>query len=256
MSEVLFTREGAVAHVRLNRPSALNALTWDMELRLHEAWLEINADPEIRVAVLSAEGERAFCVGADLNAGVDRPDGLSFGGGLTGIGGPLVKLDKPLIVAVQGYVLGGGFEIAMCADIIVATGSASFGLPETRVGVISHSGAVHRAIRQLPYRIGMAMILTGQRLSAAEAQTYGLVNEVVEFADLTDTAMRWAERVVAVSPLAAQAAKDAAVTGLGLSLEEALASRYPRIDAYQNSNDFAESRAAFAEKRASRWSGT
>src|SRR5690554_1112565 len=114
---------------------------------------------------------------------------MAVGGGLTGIGGPLVKLKKPLIAAVQGYALGGGFELAMCADIIVAANTTQFGLPETKVGIIGECGVVHRAVRQLPYRIAMAMILTGERLGAEDAYRYGLVNEVVEAGQQLNAAM-------------------------------------------------------------------
>lgn len=105
MSDIEFFCEGHVAHVRLNRPKSLNAINSEMDQALHDAWHEINRDPEIWVVVLSAEGERAFCVGADVSGGAERPSRMALGGGLTGVGGPLVKLNKPMIAAVQGYVL-------------------------------------------------------------------------------------------------------------------------------------------------------
>ena len=115
---------------------------------------------------------------------------MALGGGLTGIGGPLVTCEKPMIAAVQGFCVGGGFELAMCADIIVAAETAQFGLPETKVGIIGECGVVHRAIRQLPYHIAMQLILTGERIKADEARHYGLVNEVVQYADLAQAALR------------------------------------------------------------------
>ncbi|HEY1586093.1 MAG TPA: enoyl-CoA hydratase/isomerase family protein, partial [Polyangia bacterium] len=140
MADVELSRDGHVAHVRLNRPKSLNAITHEMDQVLFDAWRDIDADPDVWVAVLSAEGERAFCVGADVSGGAERKRRMALGGGITGIGGPLVTLRKPLVAAVHGYVLGGGFELAMCADIIVTADTAQFGLPETKVGIIGECG--------------------------------------------------------------------------------------------------------------------
>jgi enoyl-CoA hydratase/carnithine racemase len=255
MADIEYSREGHVAHVRLNRPKSLNAISAEMDQALFDAWHEINHDPEVWVVVLSAEGERAFCVGADVGGGTERPTRMALGGGLTGIGGPLVTLKKPMIAAVQGYVLGGGFELAMCADIIVAASTAQFGLPETKVGIIGECGVVHRAIRQLPYHIAMAMILTGERMSAKDVLGYGLVNEVVEPDALMEAASRWAAKITAASPLAVQAAKDAVLQRLGGPLEIALASRFESIEQYAHSEDRIEGRKAFAEKRSPAWRG-
>ena len=255
MSDLEFTREGHVAHVRLNRPKSLNAITQEMDQALFEAWAEINANADIWAVILSAEGERAFCVGADVSAGTDRPSRMALGGGLTGIGGPLVTLKKPMIAAVQGYVLGGGFELAMCADIIVAAKSAQFGLPETKVGIIGECGVVHRAIRQLPHHIALALILTGERMPAEDAARYGLVNQVVEPGELMQAARVWADTLNAASPLAVQAAKAAALGRMGYPLEVALATRFEPIEEYAHSEDRLEGRKAFGEKRAAQWKG-
>ena len=255
MSDLEFYRDGHVAHVRLNRPKALNAITQDMDQALFEAWREINEDGEIWVAVLSAEGERAFCVGADVSGGAERPSRMALGGGLTGIGGPLVTLRKPLVAAVQGYVLGGGFELAMCADVIVAASNTQFGLPETKVGIIGECGVVHRAIRQLPHHVAMALILTGERMPVSAAAQYGLVNQVVDYPELAAAAADWAGRIAAASPLAVQAAKEAALSRLAAPLDVALPTRFESIEAYAESEDRREGRAAFAEKRAPVWRG-
>ncbi|HWI73934.1 MAG TPA: enoyl-CoA hydratase-related protein [Baekduia sp.] len=256
MSDIEFRTEGHVAHVRLNRPSSLNAITPAMDAALRDAWLEINATPDVWVAVLSAEGERAFCAGADVSgeSNGNRPR-MALGGGLTGVGGPLLKLTKPLIAAVQGHVVGGGMELALCADIIVAADTTKFSMPETRVGIIGESGIMHRAIRQLPQRVAMAMILTGERMPAADALHHGLVNEVVAYDELADAAGRWAEKICAASPLAVQAAKDAVLGRLGYPLEVALQTRYEPIEAFAFSADQREGRSAFAEKRAPNWQG-
>ncbi|RQW40035.1 enoyl-CoA hydratase-related protein [Novosphingobium sp. LASN5T] len=255
MADVEFTIEGHVAHVRLNRPQGLNAITQEMDDLLLEAWNTINADPDIWCAVLSAEGEKGFCIGADVSGGAERKTRMALAGGLTGIGGPLVTLKKPLIAAVQGFCVGGGFELAMCADIIVAAETAQFGLPETKVGIIGECGVVHRAMRQLPHHIAMAMILTGERIKADVAERYGLVNEVVPFAELAATAQKWADKINAASPLANQAAKAAALGRLGYPLEVALMTRFEEIEQYAESNDKREGELAGAERRKPVWTG-
>lgn len=255
MADVEFSREGHVAHVRLNRPKSLNAITGEMNHLLHDAWTEINSDPDIWVAVLSAEGEKAFCAGADVSGDAEPTGRIAFGGGLTGVGGPLLTLKKPLVAAVHGYVLGGGFEMVMCADVMVAASNTQFGMPETKAGIMGESGIMHRAIRQLPHRIAMTMILTGERMPVKDALNFGLVNEVVEPADLMAAAQRWTEKLCAASPLAAQAAKAAVLSRLDMPLEVALATRYEPIEAYAFTADRLEGRKAFAEKRKPQWQG-
>lgn len=254
--ELLFEVRDHVAYLTLNRPKALNAISHDLDVELARAWDTVDDDPDIWVAVLAASGEKAFCAGGDISGGTDMDASrLALGGGLTGIGGPLRVLRKPLVAAVQGYALGGGFELAMCADIIVAADTAKFGLPEVKAGIIGESGVVHRAIRQLPHHVAMAMILTGDRLPAADALAHGLVNEVVPHDELASAATRWAEKVCAASPLAAAAAKHAVLTGLGGSLENALSTKYEPIEAYATSEDVKEGRAAFGERRTPQWTG-
>lgn len=255
MTDIVFSKTGHLAHVHLNRPQALNAITDAMDDLLFTAWTTINDDPDIWCAILSAEGEKAFSIGADATRRADRKRRMAFGGGLTGIGGPLVTLRKPLIAAVQGFCVGGGFELAMCADIIVAAGTAQFGLPETKVGIIGECGVVHRAMRQLPHHIAMAMILTGERIGADVADRFGLVNEVVPYADLAARANRWADRILAASPLANQAAKAAALGRLGYPLEVALSTRFEEIEQYAESADKREGDIARGERRKPVWTG-
>lgn len=235
--DIVFYHEGPIAHVRINRPDKLNALTDRMERALHAAWTAINEDDSVSCAILSGAGDRAFCVGADMGGEHGNETGIAFGGGLTGIGGPLIELGKPLIAAVQGYCLGGGFELAMCADIIIAADDTVFGLPETKNGIIGHCGVVHRAVRRLPMAIAMGMILAAERLPCQDAARYGLVNEVVPPSGLPDAALRWAQKVAACSPGANRAAKTAAYRGLEMSLPSALSRRYPEIDAF-NENGY------------------
>ena len=254
--ELLFEVEEHVALLTLNRPKALNSISYELDLELAAAWDRIDADPDIWAVVLGAAGDRAFCAGADISGGTDSNAArLALGGGLTGIGGPLRILAKPLVAAVHGHALGGGFELAMCADIIVAADDTKFALPETKVGIIGESGVLHRALRQLPHHIAMAMVLTGERLLAPQALQYGLVNEVVPLEDLAAAARSWADKLCSASPLAVQAAKYAAYRGLSGSLETALSTKYEPIEQYANSEDVKEGRLAFGEKRPPVWTG-
>ena len=255
MADVEFTKDGNVARVHLNRPQGLNAITGKMDELLYDAWAAINADPDIWCAIISAAGEKSFCIGADVSEGPERKTRMALAGGLTGIGGPMVTLKKPLIAAVQGFCVGGGLELAMCADIIVAADTAQFGLPETRHGIIGECGVVHRAIRQLPHHIAMAMILTGERINAAAAAQYGLVNEVVAYDSLADAATKWAGKITKCAPRANYAAKAAALGRLGYPLEVALMTRFEEIEQYAESGDVRERNAAAAEGRKPVWTG-
>jgi enoyl-CoA hydratase/carnithine racemase len=255
MADVEFFKDGHIAHVRLNRPQGMNAITQEMDNLLCDAWHTINDDPQIWTAILSAEGEKAFCIGADVSGGAERKMRMALAGGLTGIGGPLLKLKKPLVAAVQGFCVGGGFELAMCADIIVAADTVQFGLPETKVGIIGECGVVHRAVRQLPYHIAMAMIFTGERIKADTAERFGLVNEVVPYANLNATAQKWADKINVASPLANQAAKAAVVGRLDHPLEVALMTRFEEIEKYAETADKREGEKAAAERRKPVWTG-
>ncbi|MCE0761990.1 enoyl-CoA hydratase-related protein [Pseudonocardia kujensis] len=254
MEDLLVEHWGHVARVTIDRPKALNAVTVAMDLELARIWDVLDPDPGVRVIVLRSSGDRAFCAGGDVREEGARPR-IALGGGLTGVGGPLRTLRTPLVCAVQGYALGGGFELAVCGDVIVAADTARFGITEARIGNLAEVGPVHRAVRQLPQRVAMGMILTGEHLTADHALAHGLVNEVVPAAELHAAADRWAERIAECSPLAAQAAKDAALSRVGWPLEIALSTRYEPIEQYATSHDRAEGLAAFAERRAPLWEG-
>lgn len=255
MADVELSLDGSMARVHLNRPGARNALTPEMDVLLSGMWHEINGDPDIWTVLLTAEGEEAFCIGADLSEPRERTARLAIGGGLTGIGGPLLRLKKPMVAAVQGFCVGAGFELAMCADIIVAADTAQFGLPETKHGIIGECGVVHRAVRQLPHHIAMAMILTGERIGAKTAEQFGLINEVVTPDRLLAAALAWVSKINKASPLANQAAKAAVVGGLAMSLEAALRTRFEEIESYASSADAGEREAALDEGRRPIWTG-
>lgn len=256
MTHVVFSIDGPVARVHLNRPEALNAITPAMDELLAAAWEQINASDTIRVALLTAEGSRAFCAGADVAAGLPGGPSHAFGGGLTGIGGPLVTLAKPLVAAVRGHAVGGGFELAMCADVLLIDGSALFSLPEVGRGFIAHSGVLHRAVRKLPLNVAMDLILTGRRLDAEEAHGLGLASRLTAPDDLLPAALQVCEAIASSPPLAVRAALEAVREGMDLSLEAALGRTYVAIENFQASGDAQEAVAALRERRTPSWSGS
>jgi len=249
-------RDGRVLVVTIDRPEVMNALHPPANRELGEAFDAFAADPELWVAILTGAGERAFSAGNDLKFQA------SSGGRLeippAGFGGLTSRFDlaKPVIAAVNGVALGGGFEIALACDLIVASETASFGLPEPRVGLAALAGGLHRLPRQIPQKQAMGMLLTGRRLSAREAFALGLVNEVVPGAELLPAARRWADAILACSPISVRTSKQVVAQGLRFaSLEEAMSQRYDTIRELVLSEDFQEGPRAFAEKRKPRWKG-
>ena len=245
--------EGRVRIVTLNRPEVMNALHGDAHHELHEVWNEFAARDDLWVGIVTGAGDRAFSAGNDLKvqaSGKRRPWAGSGFAGLT----HRFDLDKPLIAAVNGWAMGGGFEIALACDIIVASENALFALPEPRVGLIAGAGGVHRLPRQIPQKLAMGMILTGRRVPASEGLTLGFVNEVVPVGQALAGAKRWAAQILECSPMAVRASKQAAMRGLGeASVAAALGNVYPAQVANSTSADFVEGPKAFAEKRKPQW---
>ncbi|HUX85954.1 MAG TPA: enoyl-CoA hydratase-related protein, partial [Chloroflexota bacterium] len=157
--------------------------------------------------------------------------------------------------AVNGYAVGGGLELALACDVIVAAEHAQFGLPEPRRGLIAGAGGVHRLLRQVPWKLAMGLIVTGKLISAAEAYRIGLVNEVVPKTDLSAAVDRWVGDILAAAPLAVQASKQAALDGADWPLEIAMSRSYPLQQQLRESEDFLEGPRAFAAKRKPRWQG-
>lgn len=250
-----------IAYVTINRPERLNALHPPANSELLEVFTEFNNDPDLWIAILTGNGERSFSAGNDLrytaehDQNRDRP-GASVGrapfGGITSH----FECWKPIIAAVNGYALGGGFELAMACDIIIAADHAEVGLPEPRVGLYAGAGGVHRLPRHIPIKIAFGMMLTGKRIGAKEAQHLGLVNEVVPLADLMATAERWASEILECAPLSVRASKQMALQGLDWPLDVAFSRTYSEQQKQIGSNDRIEGPRAFSEKRTPNWTGT
>jgi crotonobetainyl-CoA hydratase len=248
-------REGRVLVVTLQRPEVMNAIHPPAAWELSEVLDEFAADPELWVAILTGAGDRAFCAGNDLKY---QASGQPMSWPASGFGGITSRFDlwKPIVCAVNGLALGGGFEIVLACDIVVASERASFGLPEVRVGLAALAGGLHRLPREVPLKRAMGMILTGRRIDAAEAHALGLVNEVVAPGDLMPAARRWADEILEAAPLSVRASKQTVLRGLGhASLAEALSAHYPAMSEMVRSQDFVEGPRAFAEKRKPRWQG-
>jgi enoyl-CoA hydratase/carnithine racemase len=255
-------REGRLTIVTLNRPEVMNALHAPAHIELAEVFDGFAADPEQWVAIVTGAGERAFSAGNDLKV-------TAAGGGSTGTILPrhgsgfagLVSrfdLDKPLIAAVNGIAMGGGFEIALACDIILAADSAVFALPEPRVGLAALAGGLHRLPREIGTKRALGMILTGRRVGAAEGKELGFVNEVVPKAQLMTRAKELAAQIMDLSPMSVRASKQAVYRGLEEpSIAAALNHQndYPAIAAMYRSEDLREGPRAFAEKRPPQWKG-
>jgi len=256
---VIYEKKGHVAYVTLNRPARMNALDAHSHVELIEIFDNFERDADAWVAIITGAGDRAFCAGNDLKAtaeasanGERRVDSSSRFAAIT----RGYRCPKPLIAAVNGVAAGGGFEIALACDIVIAAETARFGLPEPRVGLIAGAGGIHRLSRQIPFKQAMGMLLTGRLVSADEGHRLGFLNEVVPAAELMQAAERWARDILECSPLLLQLTKEAALDGLGFTVEEAMArdwkERIPRMLASQ---DYIEGPKAFAEKRKPVWTG-
>lgn len=250
-------REGHVTIITLNRPDVMNALHSPAHFEMHEALDAFAADPEQWVGIITGAGERAFSAGNDLK---HQATGGEMRSPPTGFAGLTSRFDlnKPLIAAVNGVAMGGGFEIALACDIIVAAESAVFALPEPRVGLAALAGGLHRLPRAIGVKRAMGMILTGRRVTAAEGETLGFVNEVVPASELMPAARRWAAQIAELSPMSIRASKEAVFKGLDEpTLEAAIRgqNRYPAVSALFSSEDFVEGPMAFSQKRAPNWKG-
>jgi crotonobetainyl-CoA hydratase len=256
MENIRIDTAGGVTTITLARPASLNAITPAMHDELEAAFNAFAADPAQEICVITGEG-RGFCAGSDLKA-------VAAGGHRSypahGYAGLIERFDcpKPFIAAVNGVAMGGGLEIALACDLIIAAESASFALPEPLVGAVALGGGLHRLARQIGMKPAMGMILTGKRVSADEGQRLGFVNEVVADADLVAATHRWCADILNCSPMSVWASKETVLRGLDEpSLAAAMAAQasYPAFAAWRNSDDAREGPRAFAEKRSARWQG-
>ena len=255
---VAFSVEDRVARVTLDRPDRMNAVDAETEAELEAIWSEIERRDDISCVVLTGAGESAFCAGADLKGG-SGSSGVDYWavGRENGFGGLAFRrsLDVPVIARVNGYALGGGFEMVLGCDIVVAVETARFGLPEARVGRMPLDGGMILLQRKIAFNRAMAVMLTGRQFSANEMAGFGIVNEVVPAAELDAAVDRWVSDIVACAPLSLRAIKQTVNRTAHLNPAEAQALRTPALIKALKSEDAMEGVAAFKEKRAPIWRG-
>ncbi|MEM7221876.1 MAG: enoyl-CoA hydratase-related protein [Pseudomonadota bacterium] len=263
---LIVERNGKVLEITMNRPP-VNAINSDLSDRMYEAFCTLRDDPALTLGLVTGTGERCFSAGWDLKEVTARADevenvaqlGVTPGGfaGYT----EMWDLNKPVIAAVNGATIGGGFEVALAADIILAADHVEFWLPEMERGLLADAGAIQRLPRRVPYNVAMELLYTGRRLSAQEAKHWGLVHEVLPLADLMPRARELAQQIAEGAPLALQALKEVVPAIVDMPLKEAFAClkpgqcELPLYNKMMASEDFLEGPRAFAEKRKPVWKG-
>ncbi len=253
----LTERRGNTLIVTINRPEARNAVNQAVSIGVGDALQLAQDDPEIRAVVITGAGDKSFCAGADLKAisrgeNIFHPDHPEWGFA----GFVQHFIDKPVIAAVNGTALGGGTELALASDLVVAQASAQFGLPEVKRGLIAAAGGVFRIVDQLPRKIGMQLLVTGEPISAEEGARWGLINEVVPDGTVLQAALALAERIAANAPLAVQASKRVALgvdEGAITAEKESWKRSNREMRVVFSSEDAMEGPMAFAQKRAPVW---
>lgn len=255
---ITVTTAGHITRVTLNRPEVLNAINQQMHDELQYAFDRFAAADEQYLCVVAGAGERAFSAGSDLKAiaKAGKPNVYPA----SGYAGLIERfdLDKPLIAAVDGVAVGGGFELALACDILIATRRSRFGLPEPLVGAVALGGGMHRLARQVGLKQAMGMILTGDIVDAEEGFRMGFVTQLVAHGELDAAVTRWCDKILRCAPLATRASKQTVMRGLDEpSLQQAMARQetYSAFKAWYQSTDRLEGAEAFAEKRPPRWQG-
>jgi crotonobetainyl-CoA hydratase len=261
--EVRTVRRGHVLEITLDRPK-VNAIDIKASHALGEAFVLLRDDPNLRVGIVTAAGDKMFSAGWDLKAAHDQGEvgrwwHLDYGPGKFAGLTELWDLNKPVIAAINGLALGGGFELAIACDLLICAEHAEFALPELPIGIIPDSGGIQRVPRRLPYNVALEMLLLGRRMGAAEAKQYGMVNAVVPKEKLMETARSWADSIAAGAPLTIQALKEALRAFEELSIRQAFeATRrgdLPAVERALDSEDAKEGVRAFAEKRKASFKG-
>ena len=258
--KILYEKDGRLALITINRPDRLNAVDPQTSYELHSAFCDFRDDAELWVAILTGAGDRAFSTGNDLVAMAEMMSGKGggtremlrapFGGITRGF-----ECWKPIIAAINGYCLAGGLEIAICCDIRVAAEHARFGVPEVTRAIIPGAGGTQRLPRMLPNGIALELLLTGGHFDAQWALRYGLVNYVVPADQVLPKARALAQAICENGPLAVRAAKESALRGLKLSLEEGLRQELELSRRVQATDDAREGPLAFAQKRRPEYKG-
>jgi crotonobetainyl-CoA hydratase len=253
----LAERRGNVLVITINRPEARNAVNGAVSTGVGDALEQAQNDDEVRAVVITGAGDKSFCAGADLKAISRRENLYHPDHGEWGFAGYVHHfIDKPTIAAVNGTALGGGTELALASDLVVACESATFGLPEVKVGLFAAAGGVFRIVHQLPRKIALEMVLTGEPISAAEAAQWGLINQVVPDGTVLEAALALAERVTVNAPLSVQASKRIAYgadDGVIPDEESGWARTQREFGVVLKSEDAKEGPLAFAEKRPPVW---
>jgi len=257
---IIVERKEHLLIVRLNRPEVLNALHPYIQLELGQVFNEFEDDPNAWIAILTGVGEKAFSAGADLKwaATTSAEEQREAYEKVRTQAGYLIRnfrITKPLIAAVNGLAFGGGFELALSCDLIIAAEHATFCLPEPLVGRVPSGGGIHRLVRQIPYHLAMDILLTRKRMTAQDGVQYGFVKKVVPFNQLMDEAEKTANLIMEGSPLAIRTIKQMANDGLDMTLKEALFASFPLFTKFLQSHDFREGPKAFTEKRKPIWKG-
>jgi crotonobetainyl-CoA hydratase/dehydration protein DpgD len=259
---VRYEKKDQVGYVTLDRPRVLNAMDLQTHAELGVIWDDVESDEDVRVVVLTGAGDRAFSVGQDLKErgrlDAASPEASTFGS-MGQPGWPRLTerfaMSKPVIARVDGYALGGGFELALACDLIVASDRSIFALPEVRLGLVPGAGGAFRLFRQLPQKIAMGYLLTGRWMDASTALWFGLVNEVVAPDELDLCVKDWTDCLIESAPLSVRAIKEAALRSVDMPLEQAFTATYRWEERRRSSRDATEGVRAFVEKRPPVWTG-
>lgn len=258
VDEVRYERRGRVAYVTIDRQHVLNAVDDATNQRCNEIWDEIERDPGVHAVVVTGAGDRAFCTGADMSVAGTGKNGIDYWADLdpNGFAGLSLRrtLDVPVIARVNGYAFGGGMEIVLGADIVIASSTAQFGLTEPRVGRLPLDGGIVKLVRRIPHTRAMSILLTGRRVRAEEMRDLGLVNEVVAPDELDAAVDRWLADVLACAPTSLRAIKQIVNRTDHLTDRDARAQRLPALMECLTSPNATEGIEAFREKRAPVWS--